>query len=64
VRLRATVVVEYDADFENYQTHDPEEAAKIDQQNWTKNFLDFVCCFEPEQLDVKVEVAPVQANMD
>lgn len=56
VRLRATIVVEYDADPKDYETSDPVEMARIDQRDWDDRMLtydilvsedDAIVTFEP-----------------
>jgi hypothetical protein len=34
VRLRTTIVLEYDADPKDYGTDDPEQMVRLDQENW------------------------------
>lgn len=58
MRLRATVVVEYEAYHGDYQTYDPVEAAEIDQDNWRQDAGLFFASFKPEELKVEVEVVP------
>lgn len=62
MRLKATVVVEYDADPEDYQTFDEREAAVIDQANWRRDAGMFFASFEPGEVTVTVEPAPAAVH--
>jgi hypothetical protein len=64
VRLRATVVVEYDAHPDHYDTDDPAEMAEIDQKNWQGDPMLFWSSFEDEEYGVTVEVASVPSERE
>ena len=57
MRLRATVVVEYNANPAHYETYDEIEAAEIDQRNWRDNPLTFWMSFDDPEFSVTVEPA-------
>lgn len=57
MRLRMTVVIEYDADPVFYETTDPEEMAAIDQKQWA-SIVEFALQ-DGEIYDIKVKTEPI-----
>lgn len=55
VKLRATVVMDYEAHPDNYGTSDPAEMAKIDRENWESDPSIF---YEYLSDDFKITVEP------
>ena len=58
-KLRLTIVVEYDADPEYYDTTDPAAMAEIDSSNWDEFGLSMLWTVEDNWDDVVIKVEPV-----
>jgi hypothetical protein len=55
MKLRATLVVEYEPEPVHYNTDDPAEMAAIDQKNWTRDPAMLLASFEDEEFTITVE---------
>jgi len=55
IRLRVTIVVEYEPDPEHYGTDDPAAMAHIDQDNWNSDPLRLFSSFDDDEFKVTVE---------
>lgn len=56
-KLRMTVVYEYDADPEFYESDDPKKMIKIDMENWSDLLADAI---RYDESDVKVKIEEVE----
>lgn len=59
VRLRASIVVEYDADPRDYESYEPAEMAAIDQKNWREYPLGLFSSFDDKQFVISVAPAEI-----
>lgn len=59
-KLRATLVVEYEADPAHYETDDPAEMARVDAENWTGDVMMLLASFDND--DFKVTVEPLDTE--
>ena len=60
MKLRMTVVYEYEADPEFYETEDPKKMAEIDMPNWL-DLLSMEVQYDGESKEtVKVKIEPVE----